>query len=369
MKKLLTGILSLALAASMSVPAFAANTETNNGTAGTNITVNGKYQAGAESPDVISVDISWEDMNFEYTEGEKTWNPTTHQYDQTPGKWSNTPKYIYFKNHSNIDVRIKTNAKPEGDIKFNFTETAQILLSADGRTTPDSSSTGVMIEGGSITKDGKLGTITVGIYKMDDIAMEGDLRDALENGGDIKIACDMILGTTNYDVKSAETTNLNLNGKKLTFIPMIETEEMKISVWGDGTVLNIKNGEICGTTKYIYPIYCGRNAVVNAENCTFSTADGGTAVNIMNWGNVNLKDCTVNGNIEFGTDDYSHDPALKNTLTLSGNIAFNGEFVGLAEYGKVICLAGTYNFDVSSYVDATLYDVTNDGTTWTVTAK
>ena len=54
MKKILTGILALALAASMAVPAFAA---TNDGTKGTDITVNGTYQAAEAPADVISVTI------------------------------------------------------------------------------------------------------------------------------------------------------------------------------------------------------------------------------------------------------------------------------------------------------------------------
>ena len=48
---------------SMAVPAFADTTAD----------VQGKYKAGAESPVTISADITWEDMTFDYTEGEKTW--------------------------------------------------------------------------------------------------------------------------------------------------------------------------------------------------------------------------------------------------------------------------------------------------------
>ena len=60
-------------------------------------------------------------------------------------------------------------------------------------------------------------------------------------------------------------------------------------------------------------------------------------------------------------------------LTLSGNVEMDGT-INVFKYmdpvaPTVKALAGTYNFDVSSYVDTTLYDVTNDGTTWTVTAK
>ena len=72
MKKVIISILSLAMTASMAVPAFADTTAD----------VQGKYMAGAESPVTISADITWEDMTFEYTEGEKTWNPETHQVDQ-----------------------------------------------------------------------------------------------------------------------------------------------------------------------------------------------------------------------------------------------------------------------------------------------
>ena len=65
MKKVIISILSLAMTASMAVPAFADTTAD----------VQGKYKAGAESP------VTWEDMIFDYTEGEKTWNPETHQVD------------------------------------------------------------------------------------------------------------------------------------------------------------------------------------------------------------------------------------------------------------------------------------------------
>ena len=69
MKKVIISILSLAMTVSMAVPAFADTTAD----------VQGKYKAGAESPVTISADITWEDMTFDYTEGEKTWNTETHR--------------------------------------------------------------------------------------------------------------------------------------------------------------------------------------------------------------------------------------------------------------------------------------------------
>ena len=54
MKKILTGIFALSLVASMSFQTFAV---TNDGTSGTDITVNGTYQAAEAPADVTSVDI------------------------------------------------------------------------------------------------------------------------------------------------------------------------------------------------------------------------------------------------------------------------------------------------------------------------
>ena len=97
MKKVIISILSLAMTASMAVPAFADTTAD----------VQGKYVAGAESPVTISADITWEDMTFDYTEGEKTWNPETHQVDQADGKWTSDTKAITVTNHSNVGIMAK----------------------------------------------------------------------------------------------------------------------------------------------------------------------------------------------------------------------------------------------------------------------
>ena len=356
MKKLFTAISAVALAASMSVTALAANSTTNNGTTGSDITVTGRYQASAESGDVISVDITWDDMTFEYTEGEKVWNPATHKYDRMPGTWGKTPKYIRTTNNSNVDLKIKVSAKGEGDITFNFGDTIYSAPSADGLDTPYTTSDGLVVESGSITESGKIGTVTVGIFKADAIMSDPDLRAALENGGDITVDDNMILGT-NHETKNSTTTNLDLSGKTLTFKSHIETLEMTFTAWGEGTVLNLKNGEINGAMKYIIPLSAQSGAVVNAENCTFSTGVTGTAIEITNPASVNLKNCTVAGNIEFLKDSYAEGTG---TLTLSGSIVLDGEFIGLSENGKVVCLAGTYNFDPMPYIDADYYSANKD---------
>ena len=163
----------------MAVPAFADTTAD----------VQGKYMAGAESPVTISADITWEDMTFEYTEGEKTWNPETHQVDQADGKWTSDTKAITFTNHSNVGIMAKFNFAPEGDIEGSFTKdgTSTDKLELDtiknleeGSAAP-SDTMNFGITGGAISENCKLGTITVYITPNDNsnyILTEAELTEA-----------------------------------------------------------------------------------------------------------------------------------------------------------------------------------------------
>ena len=113
MKKVIISILSLAMTVSMAVPAFADTTAD----------VQGKYKAGAESPVTISADITWEDMTFDYTEGEKTWNTETHQVDQADGKWTSDTKAITVTNHSNVGIMAKLHPHhclPQSEIQIHL---------------------------------------------------------------------------------------------------------------------------------------------------------------------------------------------------------------------------------------------------------
>ena len=179
MKKLFTGIISLALAASMSLSAFAANTATNDGTAGTDITVNGKFQEGAPATETVSVDLVWDDMSFTYTEGSKgIWNTKTHAYDNpTAGGWAATngtdPK-ITVTNHSNVEVNaLFTFSTDISGLNGSFTNDSLVLATAEN-TLPDNAPTGetaFSVSGTGIDADKALGTITVSVTKKDPEAM------------------------------------------------------------------------------------------------------------------------------------------------------------------------------------------------------
>ena len=175
MKKLLTGIISLALAASMTVPAFAANNATLDGTTGNDITVNGKYQAGPAAADVISVDLVWEAMDFTYTAPSKgDWNAKDHKYENAVGGgWaatSGTNPKITVTNHSNTSIKasFKFTADIAG-VDGTFTKDSLVLATAENteRANAPKDETAFSVDGTGIDADKDIGTITVTVAKYD----------------------------------------------------------------------------------------------------------------------------------------------------------------------------------------------------------
>ena len=176
MKKILSIILALAMALSMSVTAFAA---TNDGTSGTDITVNGTYTPGTAADEKISVDIVWEAMNFTYTApSQGTWNPATHAYEgATEGGWSDNTPAITVTNHSNVAVNatLGFTASVTG-VVGTFTEASGTandgvleLATAEGTEVANAptATANFGISGAAIDADQQLGTITIAIAKAE----------------------------------------------------------------------------------------------------------------------------------------------------------------------------------------------------------
>ena len=179
MKKLLTLVLAIAMIATMSVTAFAADVTQDGGSA--TIDVTGTFEAAQGAGDKISVDISWDAMEFTYTEGAKgEWLPGEHKYaDNAAGSWSADTATITVKNHSNVAVTATLAFAPsvEGVIgtftESSGTENDNVLAlasAAEGEALGnfDKAPTAAAkfgISGAGITQDTNLGTITVSIAK------------------------------------------------------------------------------------------------------------------------------------------------------------------------------------------------------------
>lgn len=177
MKKLFATLLAVAMLVSVSVTAFAA--ETNNGTQDTEITVNGSFVSGTAGSSVISVDIAWDAMDFTYTAASQgTWNPATHAYDgATAGGWSDNTPAITVTNHSNVAVNATLGFTPDvTGVVGTFTEASGtandgVLELATAESTEvanaPTATANFGISGAAIDADQQLGTITVAIAKAE----------------------------------------------------------------------------------------------------------------------------------------------------------------------------------------------------------
>lgn len=180
MKKISAIILAAAMAATMSVSAFAADQPVNiDKDAGSHdIDIKAAYQDNSTTPSVVSVDISWDAMEFTYTvSGEQNWNAADHDYDDnTSGSWDETTNNtVTVTNHSNVGVTASfafeaaTGYDGEDGVKGSFSKTSVELPSAVNKSKDDETLTGST----ALTLSGKLkagtaadttvGTVTVTI--------------------------------------------------------------------------------------------------------------------------------------------------------------------------------------------------------------
>ena len=377
MKKILSIILALAMALSMSVTAFAA---TNDGTSGTDITVNGTYTPGTAADEKISVDIVWEAMNFTYTApSQGTWNPATHVYEgATAGGWSDNTPAITVKNHSNVAVNATLGFKADvAGVVGTFTETSGTandkvleLATAEGTevSAAPTATANFGISGAAIDADKTLGTITVTVAKTG--SAEGGetatgvttleaLQAAVNAGGTVKLGGD-ITTDQGLTVSTRTPVTIDLNGFTLT-----SSAENTIYILPD-TVCTVKGGTVSNTTdgKAVVKNY----GTVTFENCTLNANN---YYPLYNNCTATVTGSTLNGIINGYSicNDQGYSDTV--TLTLSGTMYMAGGIRNGYAASVVTILPGTYNnFDPTSYVDADTYTVTdNGGGTWSVTAK
>ena len=368
MKKTLSIILALVMALSLSVTAFAA---TNDGTSGTDITVNGTYVPGTTGAEQISVDIVWDAMDFTYTGASQgTWNPATHAYDgATAGGWSDNTPGITVKNHSNVAVNATLGFKADvAGVVGTFTEASGTendsvleLATAVGTEAANAptATANFGISGAAIDADKTLGTITVTVAKTG--SAEGgetatvvttfeELQAAVNAGGTVKLGGDITLEDY-LNIYAASPLLLDLNGHTITgtnksVYLMSGTCTIRggsITVTGETAVCNYSGTgtlmiEDCTIRSELTALYNGAtDAVTTVKNSTLIRDDSNEYVVFANSGTV----------------------SLEGTVNLSGII-----------YGNVTVLPGTYNFDPTSYVDTNTYTVTDNGDgTWTVAEK
>ena len=355
------------------IPTLTENPSTGNGKGKYNIEISGTYTPGAAADEIISADIAWDAMDFTYTGASQgTWNPANHTYEgATEGGWSNNTPAITVTNHSNVAVNatLGFTANVTG-VVGTFTEASGTendnilnLATAEGTEVANAptATANFGISGAAIDANKALGTITVTIAKTGSaeggetatvVTTFAELQAAVNNGGTVKLGGDITLEDSLY-IEAASPLLLDLNGHTIT-----GTDK---SVYLMSGTCTIRGGSITVT---------GESAVLNdggtltIDQCTFSA---GLCALYNGSGNTTVKNSTLI------RDDSNNSVVFvdKGTVPLEGTVDLTGTILeNSGNGGKVTVLAGTYNFDPTSYVDTNTYDVTNNGDrTWTVAAK
>ena len=230
MKKLFATLLAVAMLASLSVTAFAAE---NTGATPPEIPVNGTYTPGAMADEKISVDIAWDAMDFTYTGASQgTWNPATHTYEgATEGGWSDNTPAITVTNYSNVAVNATLGFTASVDGIFGtFTEASGTendkvleLATAEGTEVANAptATANFGISGAAIDADKTLGTITVTIAKAGSagggetatvVTTFAELQAAVNNGN-IVLASDVTVDTPYLVIQ--KDVSIDFNGNTL----------------------------------------------------------------------------------------------------------------------------------------------------------
>lgn len=311
MKKLFSTMIALAMLAATPLTVFATGSSSNTG-GNTEIDVNGKYIEG-NAATMISVDITWDDMSFEYNDGERTWDPNKHEYITSGGSWTNEKKTVNVKNHSNTAVKAEFSFASSLDgITGSFDNKTLQLETAVGKAVENApaASTNFGISGSKINTDAKLGTITLNISadtnsdvtvpeESSDVKLEqntsgvtsqGDgittyeqLAKAIKNGGDINLDGDIEI--TNQIAVNV-STEINLNSHRL-----IGNGGTMFSV-GNKTSFTLSNGNI--ELNEGCCVSASGAQKVKFSTCTVKTGNG-LVCNVEN-SEVMFDNCNVSAN-------------------------------------------------------------------------
>ena len=128
MKKIFAIVLTLALVMSMSTVAFAADATLTDETSTSEHEVQVKVSNSGADKAVISVDVTYGDLQFTYVSAEASlWNPETHKFEadnDDAGTWQvDGDNTVVVTNHSNRDVVVAVTAEKEttetGDLAIN----------------------------------------------------------------------------------------------------------------------------------------------------------------------------------------------------------------------------------------------------------
>lgn len=309
---------------------------TNDGTEGTEIDVNGTFTAADDPSVVVSADVTWDELSFTYQDGAKHWDAEKHMDVADEGAWETTKKNITVTNHSNTSIKASFEFAADVDgLKGSFDKTEFDLASAENTTTENAptDTTAFGISGGAITKDQKIGTITVkitsGTSDSSDIAMVKnleDLRSVFENGGKAQLNSDLNAANEMLTLSSGKKLEFDLNRKTLSVDSIFLSNN-------DSEKLTLRNGTITG--------YVGLDGNgekhLTVDNCTLNRLGDN---NRNDNSDVTLRNCVITKDCFTGYSDSWKFEGVNNitgTMKAKNNLTITGDFtLGTLEVPNVM---------------------------------
>lgn len=180
-------------------------------------------------------------------------------------------------------------------------------------------------------------------------------------------------GIYNYGTLTMQDVTINSNCSTVIYV--------NGQAWGsagtttlEGVTINSTNTSGTAFAAYSLKSFSTVSPIVSINDCEVTSAKNGVMIYACQ-ANVSNTEVTVpssqNG---IWISRSSMASGITNTLTLSGNVSVNGgssySAVHAQDGNAIVAVAGTYNFDPTSYVDAENYSVSDNGDgTWTVSAK
>ena len=272
MKQFFAAALVVLILCGTVLPVLAVTVETD-GSAATEIPVNGVFREQVDTQTIISVDITWDSMDFTYSSAVKqTWDPNQHIYtSSTTGGWSGEARKITLTNHSNAAVSAALSFTPSITGVNGTFEKTQLYLDSAVDTSVNNApfeTTAFSITSGEITGNSMLGTIRTSLSSDSSPDTGGDEPTS---GNDVPAATEnAVCYYTTVAGVSEQTVAMTQTGDGLYTAIITDTvgaSELYVRFVVDGTGYAISGTSLQKLMSYkdVVPVTSGEHVTITID--------------------------------------------------------------------------------------------------------
>lgn len=277
-KRLLAAVLAASMVLSLGTTAWAeedSSAAPNTATADedsenkADIAVNGQYVSELKSDPIISVNVAWTDMNFQYAASQQgTWDPKSHTYMGAveEGKWLKDSASITVTNHSNEGILANLSyAQTDTGVTGTFDqEELSLANAAEGDSLNDpskapSETVEFKVSGAMGESSEDLGTITVSIEQeavldLTEVATSDyavKIQDFVSKNKVTKLK--MTLGTSSVKDTQVNAIKEGCNAAGVTAIAILDVTSVEYKAFYDWSeVTSISLPEVTSIATYSF---------------------------------------------------------------------------------------------------------------------